>query len=96
MNIDQFQTLEVGDIVYVVINTGITGICKYQYIGVHFNKLQDEQVQVFLSEHFLSTVCIGVNNTKNNRKLKNIFLTEQEAVTRKKQLYIEERQLFED
>jgi len=92
MTIEQLNTLNNKDIVYVVINTGSYGIGKYQYIGIHTDhKDKPEDNHVFLSEHFLSTVCLLKEHSKNSRNLKRIFLTLNEAIDYQESLRAQER-----
>lgn len=78
MTTTDFNTLKYGDIVYYVSNSGSAGIFKYQYIGIHTDHKNNEQNHVFISEYFVSTVCIQMD-LSTSRNLKRLFLTEKEA-----------------
>ena len=78
MTTEQFNTIKYGDIIYNVSNSGSTGISKYQYIGIHTDHSNNEKKHVFISEYFVSTVCLLMDLSRS-RRLKQIFLTEQEA-----------------
>lgn len=96
MTTEQFYKLNISDIVYVVINTGSYGIGKYQYIGIFKDhKDKPEEKHVFLSEHFLSTVTVLKDRVNNSMRLKEMFLTLNEAVSRQQELRKEERNVFD-
>lgn len=86
MEITEFQSLNVGDRVFVVLNTGMTGISEYQYIGVFNSHADNKHYHVFLSPYFLSTCLVSVGNYKNSMRLKNMFKDIKSAEKRKKQL----------
>ena len=78
MTVEQFNILKYGGIVYNVANSGSAGIFKYQYIGIHTDTSNNEKKHVFISEHFVSTICLLMDLSRS-RSLKQLFLTEQEA-----------------
>ena len=78
MTIAEFNSLKYGSIVYYVTDSGRAGIKKYQYIGVHTDHHNNEQKHVFISEYFVSTVCLLMDLSRSWH-LKTIFLTEKEA-----------------
>ena len=78
MTTEQFNTIKYGDIVYNVSNSGSAGIFKCQYIGIHTDHTNNEKKHVFISEHFVSTVCLLMDLSRS-RSLKQLFLTEKEA-----------------
>lgn len=82
----EFKTLNYGDLVYYVNNSGTAGLFVYQYIGLHNCHKEKEKKHVFISEYFLSTVCILDENIQGSRNLKALFLTEKEAINYKKTL----------
>ena len=95
MKAEDFNNLKIGDIVYIVINTGACGIFKYQYCCIATCHKTGENSHVFLSEYLLSTVCILVNNVKGSRRLKNIFYTEKEAKQHKDFLIKKEKETYD-
>jgi hypothetical protein len=87
--------LRTASIVFFVINTGGAGIGKYQYLGVFKEHNDNKYVHLFLSEYFLSTVTIEVGKESDSRRLKNLFLTEQEAKDHKAMLIKNEKETYE-
>lgn len=86
MTIEQFSTVNKGDVVFYVSNTGSAGIFKYQYLGVftcHHDRIEKH---LFISEYFLSTVCLLKGRENQSRALKEIFFTQEEAIKRQKEL----------
>lgn len=75
----ELNNLNIGDFVFVVINTGSAGICKYQYIGVFTCHADKTDKHVFLSEYFLSTTLVTKGIENRSRTIKCIFNTEIEA-----------------
>jgi hypothetical protein len=92
MTIQEFKSLKVGDLVSAFINVGITGISTYQYIGEFTDHAYNERKHVFISPHFVSTICLLADNLERSRHLKTIFLTEKEAIKCKEQATKEDRQ----
>lgn len=90
MTIEQLNTLKIGSIVFIVINTGAAGIFKYQYIGIVKSSFNNLEYHVFLSEHFVSTVCIEKGKEKTSSSIKNIFTLEADAKQRQKEMREEE------
>lgn len=86
MEAKDFNNLKSGDIVFAVLNTGMTGISKYQYIGVFICHGNKEVKHVLLSEWFLSSITIMKGKENTSRNVKSIFLTEKEAIDYKKEL----------
>jgi hypothetical protein len=82
MTLEQFNTLKIGDFIWYAINSGTTGISKYQYVGIFTDHATNETQHVFLSPYFVSTCTLLYGNEGNSRRLKDIFLTEQEAKDR--------------
>ena len=86
MKIEQFNTVKKGDIIFYVANTGTAGIFKYQYLGVFTCHKDNIEKHLFISEYFVSTVCLLKGKEGQSRALKYIFLTENEAVEYQKEL----------
>lgn len=91
MNLTEFNSLKVGDIVQVVCNTGSTGINPYQYIGIFRDHETKEGKHVFLSKYFLSTVCPVVGRESRSMLIKKMFLTEIEAIEYRDKLREDEK-----
>ncbi len=86
MTTEEFKTIKYGDLVYYVSNSGRAGLFTYQYIGLHTCHKEKIKKHIFISEYFLSTVCILDDNLNRSRYLKTIFLTEKEAIAYKQNL----------
>lgn len=86
MKIEQFNTVKKGDIIFYVANSGTAGIFKYQYLGVFKCHKDTTEKHLFISEYFVSTVCLLKGKEGQSRALKSIFLTENEAVEYQKEL----------
>jgi|SRR5215217_182459 len=95
MNLTDFNSLKIGDIVQVVCNTGSTGISPYQYIGIFKDHETKEAKHVFLSKYFLSTVCPVVGRESRSISIKKMFLTEREAIKYRNKLRDDEEGILE-
>ena len=92
MLVENFLDLTSGDIVYAVINTGMAGISKYQYIGTFKCHLDNHYKHVFLSEFFVSTLVITKGRENTSRTLKKIFFNKSEALQYRDKLINEGKQ----
>lgn len=94
MNLQEFKNLKIGDVVFAVINTGVTGIGKFQYASVTTCHAKGETFHVFLSEYLVSTILVQVGREDKSRRLKNLFLLESDAIARKALLKEDETDLY--
>lgn len=90
------NNIKVGDLFYIVHNTGMAGISQYQYIGIFTDHATNEKKHVFISGHFVSTVCILAGKENSSRSLKTIFYTKSEAEEYQRQERKREYKHFED
>ena len=79
MNLETFNTIKIGTTVFIVSNSGSTGVSEYQYIGIFKDHKTKELKHVFLSNYFVSTVCILKGKEMQSIRMQDIYLLETDA-----------------
>jgi hypothetical protein len=79
-------SVNMGDVVYYVANSGAAGIFKYQYVGVIRNAFDDIEYHLFLSEYMVSTISIQTGNESRSISHKKLFPTLEGAIEYKKHI----------
>jgi hypothetical protein len=84
-------SVNIGDVVYYVANTGTAGIFKYQYAAVVRNVFDNIEYHLFLSEYLVSTIAIKTGNENRSINYKKIFPTLEGAIEYKNHILETER-----
>ena len=79
MKLSEFKKIKINDLVFVVINSGISGISKYQYLGVFTDHETNERKHLFISPYFVSTITVLEGRENFSINLQRIFKTETQA-----------------